>query len=114
MDFTVPSPERWWPNGLGEQRLYTVAAEVRRGRRADFETARLGLRTLEVVTQPDSVGESFFVRVNGVPNGAGGYANNVCDPSQGFRFTELAQENFMKIITKRGHRVIELAARFDF
>jgi hypothetical protein len=54
------------------------------------------------------------VRVDGVPNGAGGYANGVCDPTQGFRFTDLTRENFGKILTKRGHRVIELAARFDF
>jgi hypothetical protein len=54
------------------------------------------------------------LRVNGVPNGAGGYASNVCDPSQGFHLTELARQNFGKILTKRGHRVIELALRFDF
>ena len=54
------------------------------------------------------------VRVNGVPNGAGGYVDNVCDPSQGFHYTEDTLRNFGKIITKRGHRVIELAARFDF
>jgi hypothetical protein len=54
------------------------------------------------------------VRVDGVPNGAGGYSYNVCDPSQGFHFTELTRENFGKIITKRGRRIIELAARFEF
>jgi hypothetical protein len=52
--------------------------------------------------------------VDGVPNGAGGYSYNVCDPSQGFHFTELTRENFGKIITKRGRRIIELAARFEF
>ncbi len=54
------------------------------------------------------------VRVDRVPNGAGGYANDVCDPTQGFHFSDYSRENFGKIITKRGHRVIELAARFDF
>ncbi len=67
LDFSIPSPERWWPNGLGEPHLYSVTAEVRDARRADLRTARLGLRTVEVITQPDSMGESFFVRVNGVP-----------------------------------------------
>ena len=52
--------------------------------------------------------------MNGVPNGAGGTVDNVCDPAQGFHFTELARENFGKIVTKRGRRVIELAVRFDF
>jgi hypothetical protein len=54
------------------------------------------------------------VRVDGVPNGAGGTADGVCDPSQGFHFTDLAKQNFGKIVTKRGRRVIEVAARFDF
>jgi hypothetical protein len=54
------------------------------------------------------------VRVDGVPNGAGGEANGVCDPNQGYYFTDLARENFGKIKTKHGHRVVELAVRFDF
>jgi hypothetical protein len=54
------------------------------------------------------------VRVDGVPNGADGFVDGVCDPTQGFRFTDLTRENFGKIVTKRGHRVIQLAARFEF
>jgi len=51
------------------------------------------------------------VRVNGVPNGAGGTAD-VCDATAGFSFRQNALENFGKIITKHGHRSIELALRF--
>jgi hypothetical protein len=54
------------------------------------------------------------VRADGVPNGAGGYADGVCDPTQGFHFSDYSRENFGRITTKRGHRVIELALRFDF
>ena len=54
------------------------------------------------------------VRVDGVPNGAGGTSDFVCDPTQGFHYTEDTLRNFGKIVTKRGHRAIELAARFDF
>ena len=54
------------------------------------------------------------VRVNGVPNGAGGTVDGVCDPTQGFHFSDYAKENFGKILTKRGHRVVELALRFEF
>jgi hypothetical protein len=54
------------------------------------------------------------VRVDGVPNGAAGTADNVCDPTQGFHFTDLTKQNFGKIVSKRGHRVIEVAVRFDF
>jgi hypothetical protein len=54
------------------------------------------------------------VRVDGVPNGAGGYVDGVCDPTQGFRFSDYTRQNFGRINTKRGHRVIELAVRFEF
>jgi len=63
----IPNPERWWPSGLGEQRLYPVTAELDAGLRTDSLGTRIGLRTVELVTEPDSVGESFFFRVNGVP-----------------------------------------------
>jgi hypothetical protein len=54
------------------------------------------------------------VRVNGVPNGAGGTADNICDPTQGFTLTSNSLQNFGKIILQRGHRVIEFAVKFYF
>ncbi len=64
---TVPDPELWWPNGLGEARLYQATAVLKAGRHVDTLTTRFGIRTVELVTEPDSIGESFFFRVNGVP-----------------------------------------------
>jgi hypothetical protein len=52
-------------------------------------------------------------RVLGVSNGAGGTAD-VCDPQGGFSFTQNTLNNFGKIISKRGHRVIEFALRLFF
>ena len=61
-------PQRWWPNGLGAPYLYTIEAalsqdQVPRAKRQ----LRVGLRTLEVVQQPDADGKSFRVLVNGAP-----------------------------------------------
>jgi beta-mannosidase len=67
LNFTIDQPQRWWPNGLGEAHLYDVIAELAVGGAEDRARQRIGLRTLEVVNQPDSIGESFFLRVNGVP-----------------------------------------------
>jgi hypothetical protein len=53
------------------------------------------------------------VRVNNVPDGAGGL-QNVCDPTAGFDFTPQTKENFGKINLKRGHRVIELVLKYYF
>jgi hypothetical protein len=54
------------------------------------------------------------VRVPSVPNGAGGSATNVCDPTGGFEFTPQTVENFGKINLKRGHRVIEFVLKYYF
>jgi len=54
------------------------------------------------------------VSVNGVPNGIGGTADNVCDPTKGFIYTDTAKANFGKINLKRGHRVIEFALKYYF
>jgi hypothetical protein len=54
------------------------------------------------------------VTVNGVPNGAGGTADNVCDVSKGFQYTDNAKANFGKINLKRGHRVIEFVLKYYF
>jgi hypothetical protein len=54
------------------------------------------------------------VVVNGVPNGAGGVADNVCDPTGGFAYTPNAVANFGKINLKRGRRVIEFVLKYYF
>jgi hypothetical protein len=54
------------------------------------------------------------VHVDNVPNGQGGFNNNVCDPTKGFDFTPQTISNFGTINLKRGHRVIELALKYYF
>jgi beta-mannosidase len=63
----IPAPELWWPAGLGAQRRYTVKATLDAGLRTDTLSARVGLRSVELVTESDSIGESFYFRVNGIP-----------------------------------------------
>jgi beta-mannosidase len=59
---TVPTPRLWWPNGVGEQHLYQVAAtlELHSGQTQALAPFRWGLRFLELDT--DAV---FAVKVNG-------------------------------------------------
>ena len=49
-----------------------------------------------------------------VPNGSGGTADSVCDPTKPFDYTDATKANFGKITTKRGQRVVELALKFTF
>lgn len=66
-EFKVPNPELWWPNGLGEQPLYTVKAEVVSGGEIVCkEERRIGLRTLKIIREKDRWGESFTHECNGI------------------------------------------------
>jgi beta-mannosidase len=79
--FEVEKPERWWPNGLGAQKMYDFEVKVRhsaldteskkrRGLRvkpAMTFNIRWGFRTIELVQEKDEIGESFYFKVNDVP-----------------------------------------------
>ncbi len=66
-DIVVDNPRLWWPNGLGDQPLYTVRAELLCGGEVlDVWERRIGLRVMTVRRQKDEWGESFAHEVNGV------------------------------------------------
>ena len=62
----VRQPRLWWPNGLGEQPLYTLKVRAETGDRTEDERElRLGLRTMGVSRKRDEWGESFALCCNG-------------------------------------------------
>jgi len=63
----VPKPQLWWPNGMGDQPLYTVTVRLTDANGQGVETAsrRIGLRTVEVV--PPKEGVAMHLRVNATP-----------------------------------------------
>lgn len=57
----IKDPELWWPVGLGDQTLHDLAISF-----ADAtDTRRIGLRDMQLVSEPDDIGRSFLFRVNG-------------------------------------------------
>ncbi|XP_011301908.1 beta-mannosidase [Fopius arisanus] len=64
----IPEAEvsRWWPNGYGDQSLYTVNTTLRTSRHYEHKTQRIGFRTVELVQKPLEKGLSFYFRVNSV------------------------------------------------
>ncbi|WP_339691201.1 glycoside hydrolase family 2 protein [Celeribacter baekdonensis] len=59
--FFIEEPQLWWPNGQGDQPLYSL--EIRCG--AAVAMRRIGLRRIEHVTVKDAKGTGFKFRVNG-------------------------------------------------
>lgn len=88
-DLTLNNPKRWWPNGLGEPNLYHFSVELVSADQTVLSRMEkaIGFRTIEVVNQPDEMGESFFVKVNGQPVFMKG-ANYIPDDSFLDRVTE--------------------------
>lgn len=66
--FEIDNPELWWPNGLGKQKLYDIDCSLMHN---DFGiqtiTKKIGLRTVELVQETDSIGKSFYFKINDVP-----------------------------------------------
>lgn len=73
----VERPARWFPNGLGAQPLYRYELEIDAGGgRVARQTARTGLRSVELRREPDAQGRGFQFVVNGIPVFAKG-ANSI-------------------------------------
>lgn len=60
--------ELWWPNGMGDHTVYIATLKLLKDERViDKVVKRVGFRTIEVVTEKDSIGESMYFKVNGKP-----------------------------------------------
>lgn len=65
--YKVKNPQLWWPNGLGDQPLYTVTVQLKEnGELLEESKKRIGLRTLTIHREKDEWGESFAHEVNGI------------------------------------------------
>lgn len=66
--FDVSNPKIWWPNGSGEAHLYELICTLSEKKKIlDTHAQKFGIRSIELVNEPDSIGTSFFFKVNGEP-----------------------------------------------
>ncbi len=93
--FQIENPKKWWPHNIGEPHLYDMKSIVKQGRRTlGVQTMKKGLRTIELVTEKDSVGETFYFKVNGVAVYAKG-ANYI--PQHSFQ-NQVAKKDYDRLL----------------
>ena len=67
LNHEIKDPLLWWPNGYGDQHMYNVKISVFKNRKIDEKNIKIGLRTIELVNEKDSLGESFYFKINNKP-----------------------------------------------
>lgn len=68
LKFSIADPRLWWPNGQGQQHLYTVQTVLRDDSAiVDTSNQRFGIRTISVIQRPldNASGSTFLFNVNG-------------------------------------------------
>jgi beta-mannosidase len=96
------NPELWWTKGLGAQKLYKYQLLLKDdSEHQDIYSAEIGIRSVEVIREKDSLGRSMTVLLNGIPVFIKG-ANYI------------PQDNFQNRVTKeRYEHIVHSAAEVN-
>ena len=64
----IKNPTFWWPHNIGDPYLYDITIVAKAGHKIlDSISTKYGIREVALITETDSLGESFYFKVNGVP-----------------------------------------------
>jgi beta-mannosidase len=68
LSYAIQKPKRWWTNGLGEAYLYPFEIQLSdASQKIDEKQLSIGLRTIELIQEKDTIGTGFYFRLNGIP-----------------------------------------------
>ncbi len=120
---SIDAPQRWWPVGYGDQLLYDLRVVCRNaaGDVLDETTRRVGLRTVQLSTREDDIGQEFTVKVNGQPVWCKGanwipddcFLNRACDPGRYRARIQQAMGCGMNMLRVWGGGIYETDAFYD-
>lgn len=88
--FQIPNPILWWPNGMGNAYEYDTGTKEIGYNKID-QYIQFAIRTIELVQEKDSIGQSFYFMINGKPMFVKG-ANYIQESITDRQEIELAQE----------------------
>ena len=124
LNLPVEGPRLWWPNGNGDQPLYTAEVRVltRSGDLSDARTARFGIRRLELIPNEnaDPTARPYTFAVNGRRIYAKGWnwvpidvLYGAARPEKLERLLELARRAHVNLLRVWGGGLIETEAFYD-
>ena len=66
--FEIKDPQLWWTHNLGKPHLYQFDFKlIENNSIKDEKSIKKGIRTIKLITEKDSIGESFYFELNGKP-----------------------------------------------
>ena len=64
--FVLNNPKLWWPNDMGEQTMTSFEIKVYENNKLiDTKIVTTGIRSIELIEEPDSIGCAMYFKVNG-------------------------------------------------
>ena len=66
--FEINKVQLWWCNGLGKPYLYELETSIiSSNKKFDKRSTKIGIKKLELVQKEDSLGRSFYFKLNDIP-----------------------------------------------